>query len=365
MTVYSSSSVAPDGGPGATGPGTTNKGKARLARFRALPGWRKTLIIAGVLLLIGATGSAAAAFGLVHRYESRVKHEDLLGDAAVPKNEERWKAGPLNLLLLGSDSRAGEREEGKFAGERSDAIMLVHISADRSKAAIISIPRDSYVDIPADGTWKGGKNKLNAAFAHGGSALTAKTVSQLTGVPLDGAMIANFAGIRTMVDAVGRVNVCVPYDVDSSFSDRFWKKGCHEMDGAEAEEFMRQRMNVPGGDFGRMHDQQLVVKAIIEKVAAAGVLSNPLTFDKLLLTAAGALTIDKSLDLRELAMTVRDIRPASVQFATVPHRNPGLKTSAGSAVELDPQKAPALFQAIRSDAVEQWLAANPAPTKPA
>jgi anionic cell wall polymer biosynthesis LytR-Cps2A-Psr (LCP) family protein len=163
-----------------------------------------------------------------------------------------------------------------------------------------------------------------------------------------------------MVDAVGGVNVCVPYDVKSYFSDTVWKKGCHFMDGPTAEEFMRNRMFVPGGDFGRMKDQQLVVQGIIDKVSKEGVLDNPLTFDKLLVTAAQSLTIDKTLDVRKLALSVKNIRPGAVKFATVPASNADLKTSAGSSVELDATKSAELFASIRNDTVDQWVTANPA-----
>ena len=350
MTVYGEPPVRPD-----------RHRKPNL--FKRAPRWAKILIVLAAVLLLGSGGAALGGLLLVHRYESQVTHEDILGDAAPPTNHKRDPSAPLNLLLLGSDSRRGETGKGKVAGERSDTIMLLHISAARDSAVIISLPRDSYVDVPAGGPWKGDKNKLNAAFAFGGAPLAAKAIMQLTGVPLDGALVVHFAGIRQMVDAVGGVRVCVDYDVRSSFSNRVWNKGCHDMSGAVAEEFMRERKNVPGGDIGRMHQQQLVVQGVIEKVSAGGLLTNPLTFDRLLLTAAQSLTVDKSVDLRQLALTVKDIKPASVKYATVPYHNLDLKTPAGSAVELNMTKAAGLFDAIRADRVDQWLAANPPQTR--
>lgn len=336
----------------------------RRGRWRSMRRWKKVLIVLVAVLLVLAGGTAGAGWALLHRYESKVTHEDLLGDAAPPpvQQQQHFQAGPLNLLLLGSDSREGEVGKGTVAGARSDTIMLVHVAATRDKAAIISIPRDSYVNIPAGGDWKGGMNKLNAAFAFGGAPLAAKAITQLTGVTLDGAMIANFAGIRNMVDAVGGVNVCVPYDVKSYFSKTVWKAGCHDMAGAEAEEFMRNRMFVPGGDFGRMKDQQLVVQGIIQKVSAQGLLSNPLVLDRLLVTAAQSLTIDKSLNLQQLVSSVKNISPSAVTFATAPFLRDDMKTPAGSSVELDPQKCAAMFAAVRDDTVDQWLRANPPPT---
>jgi LCP family protein required for cell wall assembly len=321
--------------------------------------------VTGIVLVVLASCVGVSGWLLVDRYEGQVQHDDILGDVAPKKGDaQHWQPGaPLNLLLLGSDSREGETNKGKVGGERSDTIMLLHISAARDSAAIISIPRDSYVDIPAGGGWPGGKNKLNAAFAFGGAPLAAKAIIQLTGVPLDGAMIVRFAGLRKMVDAVGGVNVCVDYDVKSSFSTKIWRKGCHDMDGPEAEEFTRERKNVPGGDIGREHQQQLVVQGVIAKVSAGGLLTNPLTLDKLLITAAQSMTIDNSLDLRKLALTVKDIKPAAVKYATVPYSRLDLKTSAGSAVEINEVKAAAMFAAVRSDTLDQWLAANPPQTR--
>jgi LCP family protein required for cell wall assembly len=284
---------------------------------------------------------------------------DILGPVAQPKDEKRWKSGPLNLLLLGSDSRAGLPDASRYPGQRSDTIMMVHLSKNLDQATIISIPRDSYVNVPAAGVWQGGMNKLNAAFAFGGAPHAAKTITQLTGVKFDGAIIANFASVHKMVDVVDGVRVCISYDVRSTFTDKVWNKGCHDLHGVEAEEFMRQRIEVPGGDFGRIHDQQLVVRAIAEKVSAEGMLSNPLRLDSLLLTAAEALTIDKSLNLRDLALVARDIKPANIRYATVPYTTASLETDAGMSVELDDRKAAAMFAAVRDDTIQAWLAANP------
>jgi LCP family protein required for cell wall assembly len=335
----------------------------RKGRWKSLASWKKALIVLGVLLLVMAGGTAGGAYYLYSRYDHKVARAELLPADPDPaqerQREQNWKSGPLNLLLLGSDSRAAEPGGTSPIGERSDTIMLVHISKARDRATFVSIPRDSYVEVPAAGSWKGGKNKINAAFAYGGAKLTATTVGKLTGLSLDGAMIANFESIHELVDAVDGVNVCVPYDVKSTFSSKEWAKGCHQMDGPETEEFMRQRYEVPGGDFGRMYNQQLVVKAVIAKVSAGDLLTNPMKFDNLMVTVAEALTVDKSLSLTDLASAVRDIRPANIRYATVPYTSASLRTSAGTAVKLDDKKSADMFAAIRNDRIDQWLAAHP------
>ena len=327
-----------------------------------MPGWKKALLALSVLLLVVAGSVTGGGYLLYSRYESKVQRAALLPAAPVEEAaqvERNWASGPLNLLLLGSDSRATEAGGTSPIGERSDTIMLVHIAKTRDRAAIVSIPRDSYVDVPAGGNWKGGKNKINAAFAFGGASLTARTVRQLTGVTLDGAMIANFASIRDLVDAVDGVNVCVPYDVRSTFSSKVWETGCHDLDSAAAEEFMRQRYEVPGGDFGRMYNQQLVVKAIIAKISQSGTLTDPLALDNLISIGADSLTVDENLDLRDLAFAVKDIEPAAISYATVPYTSASLKTPAGSAVRLDAAKSAEMFAAIKDDTIDRWLTANP------
>jgi LCP family protein required for cell wall assembly len=218
------------------------------------------------------------------------------------------------------------------------------------------------VDVPAGGDWRGGKNKINAAFAYGGAALAARTIYNLTKEPLNGAMIVNFAGVRNMVEAVGGVRVCIPYRVVSSFGEykKTWEVGCHDMDGREAEVFMRQRKNVPGGDFGRMKSQQLVMAALAKKATSSGVITNPGRLDALLLTAARSLTVDKNLKLRDLAFALKGIDPDNIMFASAPHAGT-IRTDVGSSVQLNEAACARLFQAIRDDRTAEWLAANPQP----
>ncbi|MET8281537.1 LCP family protein [Micromonospora sp. NPDC005174] len=341
------------GYPGRTGPAATS-------RWRAMAGWQKAMIGLTLVFAVLCAGLVTVGFGLKHRYESRVQREDILGQGTAPHDERRWESGPLNLLLLGSDSRDGEPDQALYPGQRSDTLMLVHVNAARDAATVVSIPRDSYVDVPAaKGVWSGGLNKINAAFAFGGAALAAETVAKLTGLTLDGVLVANFAAVRKLVDAVGAINVCLPYPVTSSDTGVTWTAGCHDLDGRAADDLMRQRHGVPGGDFGRIYDQQLVVRALAERISATSLLTNPTRLDRVLTTAAESLIVDRDLNLADLALAVRRVKPETVQFVTVPFSDPNLQTPAGSAVRLDEVKAQALFAAVREDRVTQWLATNP------
>ncbi|MEU4692710.1 LCP family protein [Actinoplanes sp. NPDC023714] len=339
----------------------------RTGWFGAMPGWKKALVVLTALVLVMVTGIAGAGWFLYHRYDAKVERAALMPSRpaeAVARSEENWQSGPLNLLLLGSDSRAEENGGTSPIGERSDTIILLHINKERNHATFISIPRDSYVYVPPGGGWKGGKNKINSAYAFGGAPLTVETVTALTGVPLDGAVIADFASIREMVDAVDGVNVCVESKVTSLHTGRVWQPGCHDMDGGTALDFVRQRYGVEGGDFGRMKNQQLVVQATIAKVESSGALKNPLELDTLLGIAADSLTVDEDLNLRDLAFAVRDIRATDIDYRTVPARTASLKTSAGTAVELDPELSKAMFAAAAGGTMEEWLYEYPQTGRP-
>jgi LCP family protein required for cell wall assembly len=345
----------PDGDGGADGDDPIAPTGHRRKRSKLVA----ALSIVGVLALVCSGTVAALAFGLANRYENKVTRQDILGDLPKAQAIPGAKTSPMNFLVLGSDSNApADATIDGPDGSRSDTIMLVHINTAHTSAFIFSIPRDSFVNVPAGGNWKGGDNKINAAFAFGGAKLAAKTVYNLTKIPLDSAMIVNFDGVQKMVAEVGSVNVCIPYKVSSIHTTNVWDAGCHDMGPAETEDFVRQRKSVPGGDFGRIHDQQLVVKALADKITNEGLLTNPLQLDRLISTAAESVTVDQSTNLRDLVFALKDIRPANLKFATVPIKGT-MTTFAGSSVELDEPACQTLYQAVINDKTDDWLAAHP------
>lgn len=319
--------------------------------------WVRALVVVGVVTLVCSLVTVASAWLLTSRYEGKVERANILESVPKPAAPTVDRA-PMNFLVLGSDSRSPEPRGFGATGDRSDTIMILHVNEGWHSAFIFSIPRDSYVYVPPAGGWPGGLNKINAAMAFGGAAHAARTVYELTKIPLDGAFVVNFEGIRRMVEVVGTVHVCIPYDVASTFSDRYWSAGCHDMDPAAAEEFMRQRYNVPGGDFGRIHNQQLVVKALASQIASAGMLTNPMQLDRLITIAAESVTVDEGTDLRQLILNLRGIDPDAIAFATTPWTRT-MQTEAGSSVELDMPAAQELFRAVAEDRTDEWLASHP------
>ncbi|TQS41447.1 LCP family protein [Cryptosporangium phraense] len=343
--------------PDAPGPAPIRSTTAR--RTPKAPPWAKACIIFGAVLVVLASGTLTAAYGLTNRYNSKVKRADILGN--LSEKQSSYTEGPLNFLILGSDNRVTDPSFAKTDGLRSDTIMIAHIDKTLSKTYIVSVPRDSYVDIPAsgDGKWLGGKDKINAAFVHGGAALTAKTVQQLTGVDFNGAFLLDFNSVRKLVGIVGGVTVCIPFSMHSIHTTRKWKKGCNYLTADGAQDFMRQRKTVPGGDFGRMQNQQRVILAVAKKMTTKGILTDPLKLDKLVSTVAESVTVDQSVDLPDLALGLKKLRPNNLRCTTLPFTTDDLQTPAGSSVELDPVKGEQLYAALRDDTMDAYLAANP------
>ena len=340
-------------------PWPIEKPKRRRTKGKS-PWWLKLLVVFGAILTLVASCVIGGFYALTARYEGKVTRDDILGGLPQPEDGGRWSTGPLNFLLLGSDSRETDATlQSDQDGDRSDTIMLLHVSRNLQSAFIVSIPRDSYVDIPAHGDWKGGKNKINAAFAFGGAKLAAKTVFNLTNVPLDGAMIVYMSGVGEMIKELGGVKVCVEETARSNDGSKVWEKGCHDMKFDEALEFMRQRKQLRGGDFSRIHNQQLVIKALATKIFNKGMLKDPVELDKLVGLAAESITVDKNMDLRELVFALKGIKPANIKFATAPFTTASLKTDAGSAVQLDMKGTEELCQAVINDQTDAWLADHP------
>jgi LCP family protein required for cell wall assembly len=256
--------------------GTAGPARHRGARWFMLP----AVAVAVTAVAISATLVLSLASPAI---DSRVGRDDILDGIQAPTDDDHG----MNFLLLGSDSRESqENQPFDETGQRSDMIMIVHINQAKTGAFIVSIPRDSYVDIPpSPGRWDGGPNKLNAALAFGGANLAARTIYNLTKLPVNGAMLVNFEGVSNMVNAVGGVDVCPPYNVPNFFTDDYpqyagWSAGrCYEMKGEEAMVFLRQRHDLPGGDFGRIRSQQLVLKALAQKAPSSGILLNPVKLD--------------------------------------------------------------------------------------
>ena len=304
----------------------------------------RALGIALVLtIMVGGVGTAY----LVHRYESLFGRESLLspgsrsGHAAVD--------GPLNLLLLGSDLRANNPQ----AGQRSDTIIIAHVSRSLDRVYLISVPRDLLVRIPADPgqNFDGDTTKINAAFEYGGSQLVSATLNQLMGVSFDGAASVDFDGLKGAVDVLGGVRLCVDQRTVSIHSHAVYEPGCRLMNSTEVLDYLRQR-NYDDGDYTRQRHQQQFLKAVVDRASSTGVVTNPVRLDQLLRAIAPALTVDSGgVGLEDLVFNLRGVRPSAMTGVKIPSEPQMIE---GTSFVVATDEAPSLFDALRDDDLERW-----------
>ncbi|KIQ63984.1 lytR family regulatory protein [Kitasatospora griseola] len=264
------------------------------------------------------------------------------------------------FLLVGLDARADRPTTGQAAkapawqlgAQRSDTMMLMHISADRKSVSVVSIPRDTWVSVPGHG-----KAKINAAYSWGGPALMVQTVQDLTRIRIDHLAVIDWNGFRALTDAVGGVDITVPRTIEAKGDAREWLAGTHHMDGAEALLYVRERHGLPNGDLDRTKRQQNFLRALMLRTMNSGTLSSPAKLTGLLGTVGDVVSVDDRLsnsDLYDLAWSLRAVRPDGVHFMNAPFG--GFDSIDGQSVVLmDDGAAGVLWDAMRTDRMDDYL----------
>jgi LCP family protein required for cell wall assembly len=355
----SAGDVAPSTG-GTARPTRSDRHAQRRRWRRAL--LRRTAIVAATftaLLATAAGGLAAYAYqkynGQITRVSVLQTHDANIRNAALQQNAE-------NFLVIGSDSRAGlSRSFGQIDGARSDTAMIVHLSKDRHKATIISVPRDSWVTIPkcraADGhTEAEHQDMFNSAFTVGGPSCTIATVQRLTGIEINHYVEINFSGFESMVSALGRVTVCSPAAVDDRGSGLILHVGSNKLDGSQALAYVRARETLgDGSDLGRIKRQQMFLGDVLRQAMNGALLSNPSRLTSFLDAATKAITVDKKTtfgDLHALAASLQGLDPKRVTFYTAPIADPNYSppgTSMTGRVLLDAVAGRRLYDSVIKD----------------
>jgi LCP family protein required for cell wall assembly len=235
-------------------------------------------------------------------------------------------------------------------------MMLLHTGSHGT--SLISLPRDSYVTIPAWTDSKGKthssqKNKLNAAYALGGAPLLIKTIETTTGVRVDHFAEVGFGGFVGVVDSVGGVNLCLDKPLKDALSGADLKAGCQTLNGAQALSYVRARYSDPLGDLGRMQRQRQFLAALAHKVSATGVVLNPFKLVPVVDQSLGVFTVSDGtglFDLYSLFSDMKSVNGGGGKTMVVPIANPGYNVSGvGSTVLWDKAKADQLFTAVRND----------------
>jgi LCP family protein required for cell wall assembly len=272
----------------------------------------------------------------------------------------------LNILVIGSDSRAGTGSKfgsaSVIAGARSDTMMLLHIAPGHQRADIISFPRDSMVPIlscqanSAPGlvgqqAQPGAVERLNATFAYGGPVCLWKTLEQLTHIRIQHFVEVNFSGFQSIINDVGGVSVCLPYAINNRQSGLRLPAGLQTVSGAQALAFVRARENVgQGSDLQRIQRQQFFLDAVLHKLKSTNLLSNPTRILHVVTDAAKSLTTDNDLDLTTLlkiANSMRSLNSSAVAFISVPVA--AYPPDPAAEVQWVQPQADQLFRSIASD----------------
>ncbi|TDT34108.1 LCP family protein [Naumannella halotolerans] len=269
---------------------------------------------------------------------------------AMPDGERPADQPGTLWVLIGSDSRDDLSEEekaelstGDSEGQRTDTIMLLY-RPTFGDPALISVPRDSWVEIPGHGN-----NKINAAFAIGGAPLLVETIEHNTGLRVDHFGEIGFSGFAGMVDAVGGIEICPEDAIEDPKAGLDIEAGCQEADGATALGYVRTRYEDPTGDLGRTARQREVLGKIARKVVSPLTLINPLRWWGVNMAAAGSFGVDEDAGPFGIGLLGAALLGTTGDGLTliVPISDPDYRTSGGaSAVLWDDEQAQVMFEAI-------------------
>ncbi|HMD94485.1 MAG TPA: LCP family protein [Trebonia sp.] len=317
--------------------------------------------VAIVVLVCGALLTAYVKYRAVYDSIHRVPVTDL------GKRPPVYSTSALNLLVFGSDSRAGLDHHqqvllhtGSDAGNNTDTIMVVHISPGRHLVTVMSIPRDTMVPYYecASGPGYPGQQadptsyeRINALLAAGGPSCLWKTIEQPTGIHIDHFVEIGMAGFVTVVNDVGGVSVCAPFKVDDPVSGLVLPAGEHHINGVTALAFWRTREDIGyGSDLQRIQRDQFMSAQVVKGVMASGLLGDPVKLLSVLSAIAPSLTTDSGMsmtDLLHIGESMHGLSSKDVQFVTTP--NQPFPDDPAATVEFAQPQADAMFAAIAHD----------------
>ncbi|MEV5437975.1 LCP family protein [Streptomyces sp. NPDC052682] len=339
-------------------------GRGRRAAGPRRPRARKVLLWTGGTMAFVLVTTGTAGYLYLKHLEGNVSTTDV-GDAG---KSDFSTDEAFSILVIGTDKRTGEGNEGygdQGSSGHADTTILLHVARDRSNATALSIPRDLIVDIPdcptrqADGSQRvvpGLRGvRFNRSLGEGGRdpGCTMRTVEQVTGIPVDHFMMADFNAVKTLTTAVGGVPVCVAHAVHDKQSKLRLPEGESTVEGEQALAFVRTRHSFGNqGDLDRIKVQQQFLGSLMRKMSSGDTLTSPAKLLKLAEAATEALTVDKPLGkvgtLKDMALELKKVPTKNLSFTTVPVRDNPAETVKATVV-LDESRAPQVFDAIRDD----------------
>jgi len=331
----------------------------RPAGIRRILGRHPVLSILGILATLTITFVSLSAYAAYRGVYDSI-HHITIAKGELGKRPPKLN-GSENILIIGSDSRAGIHGYGRhIKGSRSDTSMLLHIPPTHSGATVISFPRDTMVPIyqcQADGqghqgqqVQAGGLEQLNATFSYGGAPCLWKTLEQVTHIHIDHFVEVDFSGFQAIVNDVGGVPVCLPYAISDPASKLNLPAGRSVVQGTQALAFVRERHIGMGSDLQRINRQQIFLASLAQKVKQSSSLTNPAKLYHLVHDIASSLTTDSGLsfnDMYAIANSLKGLNPSALQFVMAPVAP--YPANPGSQVEFNQPLADQLFRAIARD----------------
>ncbi len=353
------------GGSGSGRGGRGGKGPRKHRRAKRIIAWTAGTL---AVLLVVVGGYAAYSY---FRFVGGVSHVDVIASPGNGKTQ--------NILLVGDDHRPDNATQEQLnqlsttqdgGGTNTDTMMILHIPANGKSATLISLPRDSWVNVPGHGM-----NKLNSAFSLGGGGsdptngakLLIQTVQDLTGLTIDHYVRVSLLGFYTIAQALGPVEVCLNDAVNDPYSGAVFPAGVSTLDAKQALSFVRQRHGLPRGDLDRVVRQQYFLSVEAHKFLSAGTLLNPGKLTATLDAVSGSLETDPGLNFLQLAGQLQGLTGGKIKSATIPISGTPTITVDGedlSVVQVDTAAMPAFIQSLEGlpSAYDSATAAKPADT---
>nr|WP_231715185.1 LCP family protein [Arthrobacter gengyunqii] len=311
---------------------------------------RSTVIVLLVLLLTAALVAGGYLWSLARSFDGGTTTIENALPAGSPAKDPR-AGNSQNILLIGTD----ERDPGSETA-RSDTMMLVHLPGDRSTAYVMSIMRDTWTEIPGYG-----EQKINAAMALGGVPLAVDAVQTMFDAPVDHVAIVDFEGFKGLTDALGGVDVNNPVPFSSSIADDSFPAGVVSLDGESALNYVRERKAFAEGDYQRVRNQQIFVSGLVSSALSKETLLNPVKISRAVSEISPYLSVDEDLNAvaaGRLAVSLRNVRGGNIEMFTLPTLGVGTSSDGQSIVVKDEAAIAGLAEALDTDAMDEYLAAN-------
>lgn len=332
---------------------------ARHGRLKRSAAWKTVLGLVGGALAVALVAGVSVAGIAAWQLQSNIKKVTIAADTQGPPPNIAAMTGGFNILLVGSDTRAGQGDIGggikADQGALNDVTMLMHVAQDQKSATVVSFPRDMVVPYPKcpNGNAAAGL-PINNSLSYGGLACTVLVVQNLTGLTIQFAGLITFTGVIAMSDAVGGVDVCVTGPVKDPYSGlNLPAAGNYTLSGADALAFLRSRHGVgDGSDLGRIGSQQVFLSALVRKIKSDNTLNNLGKLYAIAQAATQNITLSQNfthLDtLVSIALVLKNIPLQNIVFVQYPGKTGGTGLYAGKVQPLT-SVANALFAAIKAD----------------